>query len=438
MDAVQRRGTPERMQYIKRFGACLLIMVMLLGFVEPPRTKAFAIADDLVVIGAISILSAMGVKFLRDGLQETGLDEWIGQRFTNFLDETGQSISDFLDSELMQTFLETGRMKLDQARARRWLEFSKFLPGELGVTEITDTYFVLDGTRIYTVGDPIDFPNSGRYPLAFDYQFIPFKGCPAFTMAFAGSLNNFSVKFYRDGISASTIAVPNFANYVDKDFPTFSCSGSASNFSLMLWLSGAKAVPLYAGETSIARDLYPYLKSVYLNLPNVAVDIGALDQAIFGEMAEKDEYLIDGRSIVTPGDIARTKENAIGAALEGTLAVEGEVVKEGEVVEPEPGMDVNNLGLPALGAALTTRFPFSIPWDVYKGIKLLAAPPKTPRFEVDFMAPIAERVGGWKGSTKMVLDFGEYEIIGQVSRWASTIGFCLMLASGTKRLIWTG
>ena len=46
----------------------------------------------------------------------------------------------------------------------------------------------------------------------------------------------------------------------------------------------------------------------------------------------------------------------------------------------------------------------------------LAAPSKAPYFEVDFMAPIADRVGGWKGST---------------------IGFCLFLASGTKRLIWT-
>ena len=53
------------------------------------------------------------------------------------------------------------------------------------------------------------------------------------------------------------------------------------------------------------------------------------------------------------------------------------------------------------------------------------------------MAPIADRVGGWKGSTKIVLDFSEYEIIGQVCRWTSTIGFCLMLETGTKRLIWT-
>ena len=99
--------------------------------------------------------------------------------------------------------------------------------------------------------------------------------------------------------------------------------------------------------------------------------------------------------------------------------------------------DLDGLGLPALGAALMTRFPFSIPWDVVRGIKLLAAPAEAPYWEVDFLAPIAGRVGGWKGSTKVVIDMGQYEIIGQLCRWTSTIGFCLVLAAGTKKLIWT-
>ena len=99
--------------------------------------------------------------------------------------------------------------------------------------------------------------------------------------------------------------------------------------------------------------------------------------------------------------------------------------------------DLDGLGLPALGTALMTRFPFSIPWDVVRGIKLLAAPAEAPYWEVDFLAPIAGRVGGWKGSTKVVIDMGQYEIIGQLCRWTSTIGFCLVLAAGTKKLIWT-
>lgn len=129
-------------------------------------------------------------------------------------------------------------------------------------------------------------------------------------------------------------------------------------------------------------------------------------------------------------------KDVLAGKLAATMEAAGEKV---EPVDPPAGeiTDVDNLGLPALGQALTSRFPFSIPWDFFRAVKLLAAPAKAPYFEVDFMEPLADEVGGWKGSTTIVLDFSEYAIIGQISRWTSTIGFCLMLAGATKRLIWT-
>lgn len=127
-------------------------------------------------------------------------------------------------------------------------------------------------------------------------------------------------------------------------------------------------------------------------------------------------------------------EDVLTGELTSTMDVAGEAV-----VDPPAGeiTDVDNLGLPALGQALTSRFPFSIPWDFFRAVQLLAAPAKAPYFEVDFMKPLADEVGGWKGDTTVILDFAEYAIIGQVCRWTSTIGFCLMLAGATKRLIWT-
>lgn len=112
----------------------------------------------------------------------------------------------------------------------------------------------------------------------------------------------------------------------------------------------------------------------------------------------------------------------------------------GDPTVPPDTPDVDDLGLPDLGAALTTRFPFSIPWDIYRGLKLLSAPAEVPKFEVDFFAPLNNRVGGWKGDTKIVIDFGyypEFSFIGELCRWTSTIGYCLFLASATKRFIWT-
>ena len=129
-------------------------------------------------------------------------------------------------------------------------------------------------------------------------------------------------------------------------------------------------------------------------------------------------------------------DDVIAGELTSTMTASDEKT---EPVDPPAGeiTDVDDLGLPALGQALTSRFPFSIPWDFFRAVQLLAAPAKAPYFEVDFMEPLADDVGGWQGDTTVVLDFSEYAIIGQISRWTSTIGFCLMLAGATKRLIWT-
>ena len=146
------------------------------------------------------------------------------------------------------------------------------------------------------------------------------------------------------------------------------------------------------------------------------------------------EITVDG---VTATDIEGIIQGAVDQILAGTAAIAGEVTQAQDVpAEPEVPSELDGLDLPALGAALTSRFPFSIPWDVSRGISLLAAPAEAPYWEVDFLAPISYRVGGWEGSTTVVLDFSEFEIIGRLCRWTSTIGFCLMLAAGTKRLIW--
>ena len=187
-------------------------------------------------------------------------------------------------------------------------------------------------------------------------------------------------------------------------------------------------------------NIYPFLNSVAQD-ESFSLDVSDTMQQVLDRLTALEE----GQSIAL--DVGATQsmeiqeilQGILDAILAGDLAASAEIVDTAEVpVEPDlPVLPVVPEGLDKLGAALTSRFPFSIPWDIKKGVTLLAAPPKAPYFEVDFMAPIADRVGGWKGSTKIVLDFSEYEIIGQVCRWTSTIGFCLMLASGTKRLIWT-
>lgn len=125
---------------------------------------------------------------------------------------------------------------------------------------------------------------------------------------------------------------------------------------------------------------------------------------------------------LTPGQITESIKNALPV----TGSQLGDDVLEETLSQPDD-----------IGAVFITKFPFSIPWDIAKAIELLAAPPKTPRFEFDFFGPMDDLVGGFPDDTTIVIDFSEYEIVGIATRWLSTVFFIYALASGTKRLLWT-
>jgi hypothetical protein len=88
----------------------------------------------------------------------------------------------------------------------------------------------------------------------------------------------------------------------------------------------------------------------------------------------------------------------------------------------------------SLKALFFSKFPFCLPWDLYHAIKLIAAEPEAPRWEIDLAEPLRDRVP-IEGDTTWVIDMGEFEIVGQIIRWASTITFCIFLISITRKLI---
>ena len=205
----------------------------------------------------------------------------------------------------------------------------------------------------------------------------------------------------------------------------------------------------YFDMKSFSSDLpvYPSVQAAVADFVNisgsdgVSLDYSSSSISVPAELAQDVDYA--GIAIPGIGELSTAAE--VTAAIEsavatGTMAdVQAQVISVTETMTDTLVIaeDIDSMGLPALGAALTSRFPFSIPWDIHRIFSVFNVPMKTPRFEVDFFAPIGELVGGWKGSTAIVLDFAEYEIIGELCRWTTTIGFCLFLAINTKRLVWT-
>lgn len=459
MNLAARRSARQREDFVMRLGSVLVAVAVLASLVlEPPRAKAEALT--LAAVGGVGLLgaylAACGMTPYATGMDRNGANEALARTVQEFLDDTfgpgssepsgggsnKPSLNDWLG--MIAFTVSNGVVRFGKEAVDKLNQFASWVASKYGtkagenvVYVVPENYVVFaDGTKFYlsefnkisatkvmvtSVGSMLEVPSDLPVYLSTGY-------CLA-------SLKDDLLGLYSPNGNATNI------------------SGKSYPYSLVICLdaSGASSDPVRIGALLDGN----FLDTIWLpglqGLAKVFGDTVSIDESLALDVAETitiPEGLTDGQSVAL--DVGATGSMSIqdilqgilDAILAGDLAASAEIVDEAtEPVDPEepdpPVVPVIPEGLDQLGAALTSRFPFSIPWDVYKGVTLLAAPPKAPYFEVDFLAPIADRVGGWKGSTKIVLDFSEYEIIGQVCRWTSTIGFCLMLAAGTKRLIWT-
>lgn len=445
MNLAARRSARQREDFVMRVG-CLLVTAAVLSslVLEPPRAKAFAATSAAISALAGGFLNACGLAPVVSGMNSSEeVNESVARLIQDYLDTMGAATpEEWLGQELGLT-LSGGKIYLPKPIAAKLGQFATWVaskyatkPGMNQVYGATGAHLLLaDGSQFLLstldvngeVVSPGTIISTANTPMVFStgakITFGPWEVRPnewVFRLVQPdGSIHGSGAGFLESHLFCLGICLDGSLRYFWKSSVTGSWEHVSTRYSLSTWLQGDVLV----GDESLSLDVSDTMQEVLDRLTaleegqSIVLDVGAT------QSMELQEIL----------------QGILDAILAGDLTASAEIVDTAEVpVEPElPVVPEVPEDLDKLGAALTSRFPFSIPWDVYKGVTLLAAPPKAPYFEVDFMAPIADRVGGWQGSTKIVLDMSEYEIIGQVCRWSSTIGFCLMLAAGTKRLIWT-
>lgn len=489
MELFRRRSAWQRNNIVMRLGCFLVSASMLVSLVlQPPKAKALLSEASLATSVIWTFMQSAGLSFSGNN---AGSQQWIDscQRWYNkFMESKEDNAGGFvgwLGYDSWGDFLKVLKFKrqldslgvpstgytiaIPKPIASKLAEFTKWFIGELGLTSGGESKPVLsvqggytvtlkDGSSLkmgkqlddtyYSPGDIImTVPSERDTSLDGVWHYIYFSddtrlGCSLNTYNNLDLYYNFMCghdygqdhrnvaqtgpyKPYYDYIS---LAVKDDGHIV---FIGHNCYKSISNKNYLKWL--------------VLSGTYDFFTLDWINANAATVKGSAIDAAQPGAIDIPVDDTGDRATIITiPGldtEIASINDllqQILDKLAANEMAATGTVAQQPTPEQPdEDKPDLNGLGLPALGAALVTRFPFSIPWDVVKGIKLVAAPAEAPRWEVDFLAPIAGRVGGWKGSTKVVIDMGEYPIIGQLCRWTSMIGFCLILASGTKKLIWT-
>lgn len=87
--------------------------------------------------------------------------------------------------------------------------------------------------------------------------------------------------------------------------------------------------------------------------------------------------------------------------------------------------DFSNFKLPN---GLMYVFPFSLPYDFYRGITLFSAAPEVPEFTYNFQIPYPKGMGtGYLVNEEVVINFGRFEKLAIICRWVSTFGFTMLL-----------
>lgn len=466
MDLAAKSSALLRSKLVMRLGCVLVAVGFLVSSVVTPRARAVAVVDD-VAVGAMScaaFLESIGLPLTATSTSTALVPVGITAVAGEYAAATGAAASGeaVLGSIAAGTVISTaGTIILTAAAVAAcaglayWLyntylvdEDGEIIPVDTSVpiySVVGDWYPTSDGGRFYVTtrdvlgtligpGDSIELANGAIASYSKDGKRISLS-------AYDDEEGRY---YYYHTISDDTISkyssiLFGMGPQISGAYPHVNCYFYFTPFSGDPFISTSFSLTSNPGIPGTRLSSYFY-RGLTLGESPESLCVSSESDYSIPEIQPNQQMEITIPSAAPGSTLAELVETVPQQVADGTLSATYTI----DTAAPTPPSisdgdveDVDELGLPSLGEALTRRFPFSIPWDIARGITLLAAPAKTPYFEVDFYAPISDLVGGWQGSTKLVLDFSQFESLGRLSRWTSTIGFCLFLASATNRFIWT-
>nr|DAN89831.1 MAG TPA: hypothetical protein [Inoviridae sp.] len=464
MDLVQGRSARQRNDFVLRLGCWMVTLSMVCSLViQPPKAKAIVAEASLATSVIWAFMQSAGITLNGTGMNSSSWAEGIEpylREFTEATDSAAKSFwhwlgyengaADFIKALSWSKITHPSTMPfpsvtIPPAVAKKLARFTVWFAEKVGLTAGSQPVAIAGSNILNTV-------LSGYHTWAVAHGWLDdYDSCMRMKTKVAvyspSGVFSYDKYVYWLGFSDQDYSFVTFDKETMFDGVKYSPglyldvrkTSTDDIYSMFFYSDFSKRGTGGAGGRPFAKicDLSPGLKTSEQASSITVAQPGALSPT-YDDTEEKATIItIPGLDTEIAG-INELLQAILDKLAANELTTSATIAQQPTPEQPdEEKPDLDGLGLPALGAVLMTRFPFSIPWDVVRGIKLLAAPAEAPYWEVDFLAPIAGRVGGWKGSTKVVIDMGQYEIIGQLCRWTSTIGFCLVLAAGTKKLIWT-
>lgn len=153
-----------------------------------------------------------------------------------------------------------------------------------------------------------------------------------------------------------------------------------------------------------------------------------IDDSFIAAIALLQEGIADGIATVADSSIAMptTDDYAVVTDIPAIAAIVGTVAVAIPDVIPIKFPHIEIYKVPTL---ITTKFPFSIPWDLTRAITMMSVPAVTPVFIIPF---VIERLGI---NETVEIDFAQFEIIAKITRWFILVLFMIGLILATRGLI---
>lgn len=196
-------------------------------------------------------------------------------------------------------------------------------------------------------------------------------------------------------------------------------------------------------HTHLYLDVSPHEADIYLDLRNYPALFAENTLISYSMPTYVPGVGLAGASSADISDLIDALEDVPFGMSDDDVAISIPVTGDDDDVTDRPGVVPDNDELiddaPAaviegefsgftLPNGLMYVFPFSLPYDFYRGIKLFSASPEVPEFTFNFIIPYPKGMGnGNLVDKEITLNFKQFEKLAIISRWISTFGFTMLL-----------
>lgn len=433
---------------------CIIICFCVIPMGEAYQVHAEALTITATAIGAIiiAVMTASGIALTVDGYSGSDIATYIYNEFVTYLETVNKTIEQVftVGSILMySTWCKlTNSISTIISNFATWYKTEKAVNTLTLVNTTTAYKMVVDGVDIIQNWDnsyKTTLPPSSAFYFEYDKTYN-INGRDTIFKRYTRTVNGFRYayikynvdsEYYQEMNNNSTEIISEYngiTDYNDRIYPFIFSGQYPYYFTSYNYSSGYE----FSIRVNYVDELPTQLHNPVSLTQTLRASCDELNTPL--ESITENDYTyvsITGSTATTIDDFTNNVLTDVGTNTLTSTYTNAASDEALEAEQPENPPSVSDYSLSELGLLLTTKFPFSIPWDVEYALDMLEASAVLPQFELTF--PLS-KIDDNAVDIIIQVDLsggGRFTIIWTILRWGILVLFCVGLIVETKRLIWT-